>query len=361
MTRLRHSVFGLFALLLCACAVRNGNAQQTVEGPRLKLNVLEIAIHGRVHTQFNTTTVDDEQPTEWLLRRVRLEASVQVNELVSGKIQPDFAGDRVSVKEAYLKLNFSPGVQLLAGKAFRPFSLLEQTSSNRILPIERGLDIRGVSGFDEYAIIHDLKYSDREIGLQLMGAPSGAPLGLAYAAGVFRGPLSGRVGGQETNQIAARVTVEPLEDLRLGAGWSNRHFVDAARSLPVGDPVLERGNAWEVDVEFGSFSPGLHLLSEVAFGDFDPAAAVDFVGAHAWLGYRTAAISPRVSAVEPILRLSYGNVDTEPLELGGTLITPGINVFFGPLNRVMLNYDIWSPAGDAGTEGSFKALFQLAF
>ena len=29
------------------------------------------------------------------------------------------------------------------------------------------------------------------------------------------------------------------------------------------------------------------------------------------------------------------------------LFTPGVNVYFGPLNRFMLNYDIWS--GDGGS------------
>ncbi len=44
----------------------------------------------------------------------------------------------------------------------------------------------------------------------------------------------------------------------------------------------------------------------------------------------------------------------------GTLFTPGINVYLGGLNRVMFNYDLWSPDG-AGTEGSFKVQFQLGF
>lgn len=361
MNRISYSAVGLALLLWVGGPVAPARAQQTVEGPRLKLNVLELAINGRVQTQINTTTVDGQQPTEWLLRRVRLEASVWVNEFVTGKIQPDFAGDRVSIKEAYLKLLFSPGVQLLAGKAFRPFSVLEQTSSNRILPIERGLRIRGVNGFDEYRVINELQYSDREIGLQLMGEPAAAPLGLAYAAGVFRGPLSGRVGAQDTHQFAARVSVEPVEHVRVGAGWSNRHFVDARRTLVPTQPVLERGNAYEVDLEIGKFDPGFHLLGEVAFGDFDPAADVGFFGAHTWLAYRTPPLSPRVSTVEPVLRLSYANVDAPPRELGGTLVTPGVNIYFGPLNRVMFNYDLWSPAGDADTEGSFKAMFQLAF
>ena len=72
-------------------------------------------------------------------------------------------------------------------------------------------------------------------------------------------------------------------------------------------------------------------------------------------------ISRAISTVEPVLRLSHGRVDDGPGRAGGTLITPGLNVYFGGLNRVMFNYDVWSPRGDGDVERSFKAMFQLAF
>lgn len=349
------------ALLLLGAGAERAAAQQTVEGPRLRANVLEIKLGGRVQTQFNTTTADDVPTSEVLLRRVRLEAEVKVNELVSGKIAPDFAGNRVSLKDAYLKLNFSPGVQLLAGNAYKPFGLLEQTSSNRILPIERGARIRGVDAFDEYALVNGLDYSDRDLGFQVMGEPEGAPLGFAYAAGVFRGPLQGRVGAEDSYQFAARATVRPLEDLQLGLGWSSRDF--AIPQVPAGPFDIERGNAFEVDVEYGAFDPGFHLLGEVAVGDGDPFAGGDFLGAQAWLGYRTGAVG-LLTAVEPVLRLSYGELDelADTLGSGGTLLTPGLNLYFGGLNRFQINYDAWLPnAEGADSEGALRAQFQLAF
>lgn len=339
------------------------SAQQTPEGPILKVGATEIAIGGRVHTQFNTTTADGSPATEWLLRRVRLEATVRVNDVVSGKVQPDFAGNRVSVKDAYLKLDFSPAVQVIAGKAFRPFSLLEQTSSNRILPIERGLAIRGVEGLDQYSLINDLEYSDRQTGFQVLGAPPGAPLGLTYAAGVFQSPIQEAAGTRNPQQYAARATVSPAEALRIGLGWSYRDFATG----PAEEGVLPRlagGNAFEADLEWGSFRPGPHLLAEVAWGDYDPFTDTRFLGAQGWFAYRTGAVSSAVAHLEPVLRVSYGDLRDGPAlapELGGTLLTPGINVYLGGQNRAMFNYDLWFPGGDGDTEGSFKARFQLAF
>lgn len=361
---MRRSSRWMVPVLLALAALPLGGApaaaQEEPSGPRLRGNFLELSFGGRVQTQLATTTVDGEPPSEIFLRRVRLEATVRVNELVSGKIAPDFARDRVSVKDAYLRLDLHPAVGLLAGRAFKPFGLLEQTSSTRILPIERGASIPGLGALDEYEIVNELQYSDRDVGVQLLGSPEGAPLGLSYAAGVFRGPLQGSVGGESSYQFAARATVEPLPELRLGLGWSTRDFARDAGGEAL---ELRRGNAFEVDAEYGAFDPGLHLLAEVALGDFDPFTDTRFAGAHAWLGWRSQPVGA-ISGIEPILRLSYGSVDdtqTTP-DAGGLLLTPGINLHLGGLNRLQLNYDLWSPNADgADREGSLKAQFQLAF
>jgi hypothetical protein len=68
--------------------------------------------------------------------------------------------------------------------------------------------------------------------------------------------------------------------------------------------------------------------------------------------------------VEPVFRASYSDTDASsgaPMVSGGTLLTPGINVYFGPLNRIMLNYDIWLGDGDTPDAQSLKAMFQLGF
>lgn len=320
-------------------------------------DVASLDVGGRVQTQLNTTTVDSEPDAQLFLRRARIELDLEVSDLVSGRLQTDFAGERVSVKDAYLQLRLSPAFRVVAGKAYRPFGLLEQTSSIRILPIERGLSIRGVADVDEYRLINTLGYSDRDVGLQVAGAPSGAPLGLSYAAGVFAGPqLPGRPANTSPFQLAARGVLEPVEGLRLGAGWSARAF------SPADTVEARRGDAFEVDLEIGGFDPGVHFLGEVTTGDMDPFSGGEFFGAQGWLGFRTQPVSTWISAVEPILRVSYGDFDDAGQDRsGGTLLTPGINVYFGGYNRVMFNYDVWSPQGGGQRAGSFKTQFQLVF
>lgn len=316
----------------------------------------EITINGRVQMQVNTSSADDVPPTDMIVRRARFGVDVAVNDYIRGRVQPDFAGGSLSLGDAYILFDLDDAFQLLAGRAYRLFSLLEQTGSLRMLPIERGLRIRGVDDVDLSALLTNLAYSDREVGVQLRGAPDDAPLGFAYSIGIFRSPVQNLV-DDFTHQYVARVSVSPLERTRIGAGWSRRDFYDVFAD------DLEPGNAFTVDLEYGgpTPTPGFHFLGEVATGVVDPFNDRDFTGAQAWLGYRFET-GRRVQIIEPLIRVSHVDVDTLPgaAELGGALITPGLNLYLGGLNRIMLNFDLWDGARGQ-TENSFKLQVQMAF
>lgn len=349
----------LLPILLAACLLPPGlSGQDLPPDPELRTTGIELSIGGRVQTQYNTTSLDAQPPSQLFIRRARIELGVRVSDRVTGVIQPDFGGEEVELKDANLQLALSPGVRLLAGKAYRPFGLLEQTSSKRMAPVERGLRIRGVSGADEYALLSGLGYSNRDIGIQVGGAPEGAPRGLEYALGMFRGPLHGQVGAQDSYQFAGRVTADASESLRVGAGWSTRHFAEPGGA---GTPRLERGNAFEVDAEYGSFSRGLHVLAELSMGDVDPFADATFIGGQAWVAYRFEDAGRTLDMLEPVLRMSFAETDGVGVVPGGGLVTPGINLYITPLNRIMFNYDIWMGADGSPDARSFKAMFQLGF
>ncbi|MEW5929190.1 MAG: porin [Gemmatimonadota bacterium] len=351
-------------LALAAALVPANLRAQEADSVVFRASALEVSFGGRVQTQFTTTTVEAEPSTEIALRRVRLEATAKLNEWITAKIQPEYAGSRVSVRDAYVRFAFDPALALVAGQANRPFGTIVPTSSTRILPIERGLRIRGLANArEEHNLITELGYADRDVGIQLTGEPEWAPLGLSYALGVFNGPARGDARELNTYQLAARAAARPVKPLKVGASWSRRDFVVPDRA---NEDVLRTrdGHAWALDLEYGRYAPGLHLVAEAAWGDYDPAEDVTFTGVQGWLGYRTGALGPRLSGIEPVLRVSTGDVDGEPTRLavqGGTLVTPGLNLYFGGLNRIMLNYDLWSPDGGGDREGSFKLQFQAAF
>jgi hypothetical protein len=365
---LRNAVgAGPIILLLVAAPLLGAQEPAPI---RFVTRAAEVSIGGRIQTQFSTTSIDAAMPALWEIRRARLELGVRLNPLVSARLNPEFAGTQIALRDAFVQFDIHPGAQILAGQAFRPFGLIAQTSSVRILPIERGARIRGLTPapLDHYNLVAGLGYADRDIGLQVRGAPPRAPLGLAYAAGVFNGPLIAASGGRATYQLAARATVAPLPDVRVGLGWSRRDFGDAPTE---DDPVvpLRGGQAWEVDLEYGSFARGPHLMAEATFGTQNPFFEEQrhFRAAQLWAAYRTAgAGAGNLIQLEPVLRLSIGDPDATEVDraarrAGGTLLTPGLNLYLGPLNRIMINYDRWDPRGTAASSHSFKAMFQIAF
>jgi hypothetical protein len=358
-----------FALLLLGALTPPGPAQAQEE-PQLRFTTraLQVGVGGRVQTLFSTTTGDGAAPMQWEMRRVRVDFAVRANTLLSARIQPEFAGTQVELRDAFLQFDVDPGLQVRVGQAFRPFSLLAQTSSLRVLPIERGARIRGLpaAAQEHYNLVAGLGYADRDVGLQLRGSPRGAPLNLGYGVGLFNGPLFGLAGGNLTYQLAGRLTVAPLPDVTLGFGASRRDF---GRADPNGGTIeIRRGHAWQADLEVGSFDRGPHLMAEAALGDQNPLATTPrrFRAAQVWTAYRTRPRGELLTQLEPTLRASFGDVDVSPVELnagagGGILVTPGFNVYIGPLNRVMVNYEIWNPRGPAAPVGSLKAMFQMAF
>lgn len=357
MPRIHPGFLAVTSALLLVTAVPAGAQGFVINGP----DSSRITFGGRVQAIFNTTSVDDEPQAQTELRRVRLEATVQLNRVVTGKVQPEFAGSRVTLKDAYVRLNLDPALQLWAGQAHRPFGVISPYTTTRLPMIEKGLRIRGVAdSYDHYNLLLGRGYSDRDAGLQLRGEPRGAPLGLSYAVGWFNGPAREGAPDENTGQVVTRLAVAPVSGVRVGASWSRRDFVFQE------DDIRDReaGDAWAADVEIGSDRGGVHAIGEVAYGDFDPFVEAKFLGVQGIVAYRTGRLSSTLAAVEPLLRVSHGDPDYGDDALleatGGTLVTPGVNLWLGGLNRLALNYEVWNPLSGDGAH-SFKAMFQMAF
>lgn len=328
----------------------------------------DVRFGGIVQTQLNTASGDTATNPRLFLRRVRLSATVRLNDVVSGRIQPEFAGDRVELNEAFVTFALDPALQIVAGRGGRPFGLIDATTAPIILPVERGAVFRGRRALDLYRLLEAVAYAGQSTGLQVVGQPTRAPLGLAYAGGYFTGSLGEDAGDADVQQFAGRVSIAPRPHLRLALGLSSRAFA----APPLGDSTVDprpefggrprrRGNAFVVDAEYGGFGEtGLHAVVEYSAGALDPFSGARYRGAQGWLGYRTTPRGPHVSGVEPLVRISYGAADGVLRPFGGVLGTVGANVYTGGLNRIMLNYDRWRSREGAG-EGSAKLQFQLGF
>lgn len=319
---------------------------------------VSVRLSGLIHSQFNSTSVDGEPGTEFLIRRARLSAEIRFNEYLSAKVEPDFGEGKMTLKDAWVRLSFGPEFRATFGQFKRPFDLFELTSSTRILVVERAGGVRGVdtctgtggvcslSRFTE-----TLHYADRDIGIMLHGNLAAGRL--SYAASVTNGTGANADDENGNKSFSGRVGFELTSDVVISANVGVHDYVHPTSGTD------RFAMAFGGDVEIGNFTSGPHLqLGIVGGGNWrNPVgtlAAATFLTAQGILTYKIRVASPVVTAVEPVGRVSWGDPDTDVDDDAGLLFTPGLALHFGGRNSIAFNLDIWSPA-QADTEYSFKA------
>lgn len=334
---------------------------------RVESRAVEIEITGRVHTQFNTTSVDQDglPSTELLVRRARLTGEITVSDFVSGKVQPEFGDGEVELKDAYVRLTFSPAFRATLGQFKRPFDLFELTSSTQILVIERAGGVRGVDtcagpgGLCSFSrFTEKLAYADRDIGVLLDGRSTGGAV--RYMASATNGAGANTSEENDGKSFSGRLEVTPTPDLTISGNVGLHDFVDEIE----GDD--DYAVAFGGDVEWGNFDRGLHVQAALVAGDNwqNPSVAGDpssFLTAQGIVSYRHPIDgNAYVNGIEPVGRISWGDPDTDVDDDEGVLLTPGLMLHFVGRNKIAVNVDIWSPSqGD--TEWSLKAQSYLHF
>jgi hypothetical protein len=336
-------------VVAAACVVTGlgavtGSATAQVE---VKSRAAELTITGRVHGQFNTTSVAGEPGTEFLIRRARITAELKINDFVSGKIQPDFGEGEINLKDAYVRLTFSPSFRATIGQFKRPFDLFELTSSTQILVVERAGGVRGVDactgpgGVCTFSrLTEKLQYSDRDIGLLIDGRdPSGR---FSYAASVTNGVGANTAEENGTKSYTGRIGFSPTGNITVAAHAALHDYVDPSSGN-------EYATAFGGDVEVGDDGRGLHVKAGVVAGENwrnvlagEPS---DFLSTQVIVTYKLPVSDNRfVSHIEPLARVSWGDADTAVGNNDGWLFTPGFMVHFVGRNKIAANVDVWRPA-----------------
>lgn len=351
-------------LLVAAEAQTQGN-----EGVKIRARAVEIGISGRVHEQFNTTSVTGEPGSEFLIRRARPEFDITVSDFVEGKLSADFGEGELDLKDAYVKLDFDPALQVTFGQFKRPFDLFELTSSTQILVIERTGKIRGAEVSSLSRFTERLRYSDRDIGVQITGRDR---RGLVqWAAALTNGNGANREDEDGEKAFEGRLGVSPVKELTIWGGISTTPYATGETAGGDPDPSGDHTQAvaFQVDGEWGDFDRGPHAQAGIVWGDNWRAVEGSDVDAPTFMAWQVIGTykfpvrkSRFVQALEPVFRISQGDPDTGVEDDGGVLLTPGFVVTFAGRNKIAFNYDVWVPQGeDLDTESSFKAQAYLHF
>ena len=314
-----------------------------------------ITVGGRFHTQFNTPSVPGEPGSEFLIRRARVDATVKVNDFLSGFVQPEYAGDEAFLRVAYARLDFGPALYAMIGQYKRPFDLFTLTSSVDILAIERNGAIRGVDtcagvgGICSYGqFMEQLELSPPDIGVILGGADRAGRL--RYSVSVMNGTGSNLSDENGTKSFSARVVLTPAADVHLAVNAAAHDYVNPATGADA------YASAVGGDLEIGNFQRGVHLQAGVVTGanwlNLVAGEPTTFVTGQAILTCKfPIPHAPYLEAIEPLVRVSFGNPSTATPREGGVLLTPGLVWYIAGRNKLAANVDVWRPQQGAAEWG----------
>ena len=324
-------------------------------------DAIALTLTGRVHAQYRTTSVDGPLSSEFLIRRARFGVNATIGDLIYGRVEPDYAVGKISLKDAYLRLNFDPAFRMSFGQFKRAFDIFQLYSSTQILTIERAGLVPGVESClvtvcSWTALSVGLGYSDRDIGVLLDGRPTER---VDYRVSFTNGTGANKQDENGTKSYAGRVVVQATTNVRLGGNLSVHDYLDEITAN-------EYAIAYGGDLEIGRYGDEFHLQAGLMGGENwrdldangDPAT---FVAAQGIVSYLIPVESDRgFSGVEPHFRAGWADPNTDAAGAGGWLFTPGVALRLTGRNKLLANIDVWSPStGD--TEWSFKFQSNLHF
>lgn len=344
---------------------------------------VEVSLGGRLHYQWNSTSVDESElaagtalaRSTFEQRRVRLTVDVHVSDWITGRLEPEFSQARLVLRQVWMAFELDSTLVVRAGQVKRPFGTVMIASTATMPVIERGVRIRGLDDAlrsadatvhrsvrgelltgEAFALMDVQRYTGYDMGLTVEWQ-RGA---VGWTGGVYNGVGSDMRDENEGVSAAARATwTAPVAvPLVVGVAWSR-----SVLNWPLATSTATRsGNAFALDAELGGFRRGgLWLIGELAVGE-NLASEERWTGALLIAAWFHRMAGGRIEGWEPVVRLSRGDPDGTVAGDEGVLLTPGFNVYFTARNRLMLNWDVYVPAGrQFATQHALRAQVNLHF
>ena len=378
----------LFTFSLLMLSIGNSQDFTTKWGNGYKLSSSDgmhsLKFGGRIMSDYAIWNNGNETFSGTEFRRIRFFNSGKVYDNVKYKLQLDFAGGDISIKDVYMEVVMPYAGNVKVGHFKEPFRLEALTSSKYITFMERALPIAFSPERNVGVMLHDSFLDDK----------------LSIQAGLFREASSGDdVNIEDVRNITTRITFLPINNdnnlLHLGAAFSSRSSSDDTYSVSsraenhLGTKLLDMDldnvtemNLMGAEMAFvmGSFSvQGEYVMNSVeAMEDYS------FSGYYGQVSYFLTGekrkyknslagfdrVKPNknmkegegLGAFEVAAR--YSSMDLSEAH-AGTLndITVGLNWYLNPCTRLMFNYVMGTldNHGVETTENTFQCRMQIDF
>jgi hypothetical protein len=346
------------ALLALASAAPLG--AQTVHVPGLD----SLHVRTNIQGQFNSTSVDDEPETAWLVRRARIMIRMFAAGWIRADVEGDFGRGGARLTDGFVRLDFDPHFRVRAGQYKKPFDAQELVSSRELLVVERDGLPRGASLPTPNDLVKDLGYSDRDIGAEWNGTFGAATL----MAGFWNGSGANVSEDDDGKQVGARLQYAGPGDWTLAGALTGidrdiPFFDEDGEEVEGGTGESEWRKAFELAASHGAYAePGLKVQAQFMAGDGDrfdeegPGSVVteidqDFAVLHAIVAYHIALFeTAHLIGIEPMARVGWADPDTDGDDDEATLWTAGINLYHHERVKTQIQVDHVSPSqGDGET------------
>ena len=352
-----------------------------------------VRLSGRMQAQYRVSSGDSSGnftpaavSNGFEIRRLRIQTDVRFGENMLAVIQPSFEMGSLRMRDAYLRVDLTPQIGITIGQEKSPFQRYELTSSNTLPSVERGVRILRLSGREG---LNDLLatngYASHDLGafMDWIGPENRFSIKL----GVQNGSRESTADVNNAKSFFGRATAT------LTTNAANQPALQVGASLAARDRAIcstctgtiayyadssKTTTALGLDLEWGGFRPGFHVIADFATGDNVPAAnrvasgrntanlrtAADsalrtFMGFSLIGAYRvsTAGADTRlVKFFEPALRVDYLDPDTDTGDNEGVLITPALSVYFGNTVVLRAGFDFYSYKDATGTSRSAQEI-----
>ncbi len=300
-----------------------------------------VTLGARVQVQYEASSAQDSI-SSFSIRRAWVTIDGKLNDKVGGRVQ--FNANGASVFEAYLQLKHSEAFQVQIGQFKRAMSYFWLAANADLPLIERNGRVTGVNhcpgvgGVCSFGqLTGSLGLDTYEPGILMTGRFGGGRMGYRFTLTNGEG-----LGGKDVNNsksASARLSAFLGENRRLSA------YVALDETLDSGKETMTVP-AYGAELEIGTWRNGPHLLVNGLTGrNWKAGDDVTFTAFQAMgLWYRPLDPEAGLAAIEPMLRVSWASTapgDTGGINADGTVITPGVMVYFAGRNGISANLDIY--------------------
>lgn len=352
-----------------------------------------VQVQGRIQVQYRLSSGDSSgnyNPLQvsngFEVRRLRIQTNVRFGDNITLSIQPSFEMAALRMRDAFLRVSLSPRLGVTVGQEKSPFQRYELTSSNTLPSIERGVRVLRLSGREGLNdVLANNGYASHDLGAFVDYA--GPDNKVTLRVGVQNGARESSPDVNNAKSFFGRATAIVMTNadnqpvLQLGASFGARdraicstctgtiaYYADSAKTT----------TAFGVDLEWGGFRPGWHVIADFATGDNAPAAnrinsgrntanlrtSADtalrtFRGFSLIGAYRLNTSGPDtriIKTVEPALRIDYLDPDTDVGDNQGLLITPVLNIYFANTVVLRAGFDFYSYKDATGASRSAREI-----